>query len=291
MPTGCSVLLCPNRSPNSPLVRAKNLLFHRLPREEPLRGEWCRRISREDPGQGELRVCSDHFDGNRDYRRLLGVLRDAGQSRKKVHLKPDAVPWLRLPPTAKRLSPAKDPTVPTSKSRRTANDEPVEVDCFVGSTPHEYSCHCRHRPATRDTAVQADPHKNPTPARTPAPARTPRPPGMKNSSVGTGPWLGKQSVGTQANTLAKVLASHCVQTEDSETTDSSSTTVGSNSITTAAAFASTTATSAVPLQRPGPACAMNPVLSDSDEEEEEEEEEEDDDDPLWEPPTKRGFVE
>ncbi|EEC20579.1 hypothetical protein IscW_ISCW015261 [Ixodes scapularis] len=281
MPTGCSVLLCPNRSPNSPLVRAKNLLFHRLPREEPLRSEWCRRISREDPGQGELRVCSDHFDGDRDYRRLLGVLRDAGQSRKKVHLKPDAVPWLRLPPTAKRLSPAKDPTVPTSKSRRTANDEPVEMDCFEGSTPRVYSCHCRHRPATRDTAIQADPHENP------APARTRRPSGMKDSSVGTDPWLGKQSVGTQANSLVKVLATRCVQTEDSETPDSSSTTVGSNSTTTAATFASTTTTSAVPLQKPGPACAMNPVLSDSDEEEEDED---DNDDPLWEPPTKRGFV-
>ncbi|KAG0411994.1 hypothetical protein HPB47_010881 [Ixodes persulcatus] len=273
MPTGCSVLLCPNRSPNSPLVRAKNLLFHRLPREEPLRGEWCRRISREDPGQGELRVCSDHFDGDRDYRRLLGVLRDAGQSRKKVHLKPDAVPWLRLPPTAKRLSPAKDPTVPTSKSRRTANDEPVEMDCFEESTPRVYSYHCRHRPATRDTAIQAGPHKNPA----------------QDNSVGTDPWLGKQSVGTQANSLAKILTTRCIQTEDSETPDSSSTTVGSNSTTTAAAFTSTTTTSAVPSQRPGPACAMNPVLSDSDEEEEEEEED-NDDDPLWEPPTKRGFV-
>ncbi|CAN8015869.1 unnamed protein product [Ixodes persulcatus] len=186
MPTGCSVLLCPNRSPNSPLVRAKNLLFHRLPREEPLRGEWCRRISREDPGQGELRVCSDHFDGDRDYRRLLGVLRDAGQSRKKVHLKPDAVPWLRLPPTAKRLSPAKDPTVPTSKSRRTANDEPVEMDCFEESTPRVYSYHCRHRPATRDTASQAGPHKNPA----------------QDNSVGTDPWLGKQSVGRLEKELA-----------------------------------------------------------------------------------------
>uniref|UniRef100_A0A6B0V5Y3 THAP-type domain-containing protein n=1 Tax=Ixodes ricinus TaxID=34613 RepID=A0A6B0V5Y3_IXORI len=205
MPTGCSVLQCPNRTPNSPLVRAKNLLFHRLPREEPLRGEWCRRISREDPGQGELRVCSDHFDGDRDYRRLLGVLRDAGQSRKKVHLKPDAVPWLRLPPTAKRLSPAKDPTVPTSNSRRTANDEPaVEMDCFEGNTPRVYSFHCRHRPATRDTAVQADLHESP------GPALTPRPPVMKDRSVGTGPWLGKQSIGLGCHSFHDQTRKKCL---------------------------------------------------------------------------------
>ncbi|CAN8022430.1 unnamed protein product [Ixodes persulcatus] len=153
---------------------------------------------------------------------------------KKVHLKPDAVPSLQLPPTAKRLSPAKDPAVPTSKRRRTENDEPVEVDCFEGSTPREHSCHCRHRPATRDTAVQADLHENP------GPARTPRPPGTKDSSVGTDPWLGKQSIGTQANSYAKGLTSHWVQTEDLETPDSSSTTAGNNSTTTAAAFASTT---------------------------------------------------
>uniref|UniRef100_A0A147BI06 THAP-type domain-containing protein n=1 Tax=Ixodes ricinus TaxID=34613 RepID=A0A147BI06_IXORI len=264
MPTGCSVLLCPNRTPQSPLVRAKKLLFHRLPREEPLRGEWCGRISRRDPGQADMRVCSEHFDSDRDYRRLPSVLRDAGQTMKNVYLKPGAVPSLRLPPTAKRLSPAKDPAVPTSKRRRTENDEPVEVDCFEGSTPREHSCHCRHRPATRDTAVQADLHENP------GPARTLRPPGTKDSSVGTDRWLGKRSTGTQWNAYAKGITTHWVQTEDLETPDSSSTTAGSNSTTTAAAFASTTTTSAVPPRRPGPACAMSPVLSDSDEEEEEE---------------------
>uniref|UniRef100_A0A6B0V610 THAP-type domain-containing protein n=1 Tax=Ixodes ricinus TaxID=34613 RepID=A0A6B0V610_IXORI len=277
MPTGCSVLLCPNRTPQSPLVRAKKLLFHRLPREEPLRGEWCGRISRRDPGQADMRVCSEHFDSDRDYRRLPSVLRDAGQTMKNVYLKPGAVPSLRLPPTAKRLSPAKDPAVPTSKRRRTENDEPVEVDCFEGSAPRVYSFHCRHRPATRDTAVQADLHESP------GPALTLRPPVMKDRSVGTGRWLGKRSIGTQWNAFVKVLTTRWVQTEDFETPDSSSTTVGSNSTTT-------TTTSAVPLQKPGPACAMNPVLSDSDEEEEEEDEDDDNDDPLWEPPTKRGFV-
>uniref|UniRef100_V5I0V9 THAP-type domain-containing protein n=1 Tax=Ixodes ricinus TaxID=34613 RepID=V5I0V9_IXORI len=252
MPTGCSVLLCPNRTPQSPLVRAKKLLFHRLPREEPLRGEWCGRISRRDPGQADMRVCSEHFDSDRDYRRLPSVLRDAGQTMKNVYLKPGAVPSLRLPPTAKRLSPAKDTAVPTSKRRRTENDEPVEVDCFEGSTPREHSCHCRHRPATRDTAVQADLHENP------GPARTLRPPGTKDSSVGTDRWLGKRSTGTQWNAYAKGITTHWVQTEDLETPDSSSTTAGSNSTTTAAAFASTTTTSAVPPRRPGPACAMSP---------------------------------
>ncbi|XP_040076383.3 uncharacterized protein LOC8034621 [Ixodes scapularis] len=289
MPTGCSVLLCPNRTAQSPLVRAKKLQFHRLPREERLRSEWCGRIGRRDPGQADVRVCSEHFHSDRDYRRLPSVLRDAGQTMKNVYLKPDAIPSLRLPPTAKRLSPAKDPAVPTSKRRRTENDEPVEVDCFERTTPREHSCHCRHRPATRDTAVQADLHENP------GPAQTPRPPGTKDSSVGTDRWLGKRSTGTQWNAYAKGITAHWVQTEDLETPDSSSTTAGSNSTTTAAAFASTTTTSAVPPRRPGPACAMSPVLSDSDEEEEEEEDDDDgddcDDDPLWEPPTKGGFVE
>ncbi|KAM7306434.1 hypothetical protein ISCGN_010138 [Ixodes scapularis] len=135
----------------------------------------------------DVRVCSEHFDSDRDYRRLPSVLRDAGQTMKNVYLKPDAIPSLRLPPTAKRLSPAKDPAVPTSKRRRTENDEPVEVDCFERTTPREHSCHCRHRPATRDTAVQADLHENP------GPAQTPRPPGTKDSSVGTDRWLGKRS--------------------------------------------------------------------------------------------------
>ncbi|CAN7985592.1 unnamed protein product [Ixodes hexagonus] len=279
MPSGCGVHLCANRTPKSPLVRAKHLQFHRLPREEPLRGEWCRRIARDDPGQAELRVCSDHFDGDRDYRRLPGVLRDAGQIMKQVHLKPDAVPSLRLPPTAKRLSP-----VPKSKRRRTADDEPMETNCFEENTPREHSCHCRHQPTTRDTAVQADLQGNP------APAQTPRPHGKKDSSVETDPWLGKQSVGTQANFCAKVLTTRWVQTEGLVTPGCSSATV-SNNTTTAAVSASTTTTTTttttstttsapVSLQKPGPARVMSPVQSDPEEEEEEEDADDDDDDPL-----------
>ncbi|CAN7938019.1 unnamed protein product [Ixodes hexagonus] len=154
---------------------------------------------------------------------------------KQVHLKPDAVPSLRLAPTAKRLSPAKDPNVPTSKRRRTADDEPMERNCFEENTPCEHSCHCRHRPTTRDTVVQADLQGNP------APAGTPRPHSKKDSSVETDPWLGKQSVGTQANFCAKVLATRWVQTEGLVTPGGSSATVSSNT-TTAAVTASTTTT-------------------------------------------------
>ncbi|KAG0416652.1 hypothetical protein HPB47_006236 [Ixodes persulcatus] len=238
MPTGCSVLLCPNRTPQSPLVRAKKLLFHRLPREEPLR---------------ELRVCSEHFDGDRDYRRLPSVLRDAGQAMKKVHLKPDTVPSLRLPPHCGAPLPCQGP----SRANHTSRAQ-LPLSSPTGDTRHSGS----GRPARKS--------------------------GIRTDSEAA--WH-KGQFCTQANSYAKGLTTHWVQTEDLETPDSSSTTAGSNSTTTAAAFASTTATSAVPPQRPGPACAMSPVLSDSDEEEEEEEDDDCDDDPLWEPPTKGGFVE
>ncbi|KAG0428222.1 hypothetical protein HPB47_024790 [Ixodes persulcatus] len=161
-----------------------------------------------------MRVCSEHFDSDRDYRRLPSVLRDAGQTMKNVYLKPGAVPSLRLPPTAKRLSPAKDPAVPTSKCRRTERSRPT---CMKIRDPHGL----RGRLARRTV-------------------------------------LWAQTDGWESD----------LPTEDLETPDSSSTTAGSNSTTTAAAFVSTTTTSAVPPRRPGPACAMSPVLSDSDEEEE-----------------------
>lgn len=62
-------------------------------------------------------MCSDHFDGDRDYRRVGSVLRDAGQTMKDVRLKPEAVPSLRLPLTGKPpFSPAEDPA---SKRQRT----------------------------------------------------------------------------------------------------------------------------------------------------------------------------
>lgn len=109
MPSVCGVPLCPNRSLSTAQIRSKSVQFHRLPREEPLRTEWCRSIGREDPGQGEVRVCSEHFDGDRDYRRIASILREAGQAVKRALLKPDAVPSLRLPPK-RHLFPAKDPT-------------------------------------------------------------------------------------------------------------------------------------------------------------------------------------
>lgn len=52
--------------------------------------------------------------------------------------------------------------------------------------PREHDCHCRHRPTTRDAAVQADPQEKP---------QVPTPAVMKDSSVGTDAWRGKRSVG------------------------------------------------------------------------------------------------
>ncbi|XP_040079491.1 uncharacterized protein LOC115308964, partial [Ixodes scapularis] len=290
MPTGCGVPLCPNRSPGSRQLRERGRVigYHILPRDELRRAEWCRRIGRKDPGQVELRVCSDHYDGDRDYRRVGSVLRDAGQTMKDVRLKPETVPSLRLPLTGKPpFSSAEDPA---SKRQRTLDDDPVEeMDCFVDQTdqtpreqmPREGRCHCRHRASTSDAALQVDP---PT-ARDAAvqvarpttrdaavqvePGPTPRPPVTKDRSTRTDPKLGKRSFGTQVNFYAKGVTGHWVQTEGSELAPGSSSTAGSSGHSTSN-HATITTTTPVPPLNPALAPAMSPHASDSEEEEEEE---------------------
>ncbi|KAM7288268.1 uncharacterized protein ISCGN_028521 [Ixodes scapularis] len=141
--------------------RGRVIGYHILPCDELRRAAWCRRIGRKDPGQVELRVCSDRFDGDRDYCRVGSVLCDAGQTMKDVRLKPEAVPSLRSPLNGKPpFSPAEDPA---SKRQRTLDDDPVEeMDCFVDQTPREQMpregrCHFRHRASTSDAALQVDP--------------------------------------------------------------------------------------------------------------------------------------
>ncbi|KAG0435392.1 hypothetical protein HPB47_018516 [Ixodes persulcatus] len=130
-----------------------------------------------------VRVCSEHFDGDRDYRRIGSVLRDAGQTVKRALLKSDAVPSLRLPPTVKHnISSMEDPA---TKRRKILDDQPIEELDFEVKAPREHDCHCRHRPTTRDAAVQADPQEKP---------QVPTPAVMKDSSVGTDARLGKRSV-------------------------------------------------------------------------------------------------
>lgn len=118
MPTGCGVPFCPNRNSRSIVAKSKQLQYHLIPREEPLRTEWCQRIGRQDPGNADVRVCSEHFDGERDFLRIASVLRDAGQTMKRVHLKPGVVPSLRLPPfsktTPEKEPPSKRPRIPVS---------------------------------------------------------------------------------------------------------------------------------------------------------------------------------
>ncbi|XP_042145224.1 uncharacterized protein LOC120846200, partial [Ixodes scapularis] len=288
MPTGCGVPLCPNRSPGSRQLRERGRVigYHILPRDELRRAEWCRRISRKDPGQVELRVCSDHFDGDHDYRHVGSVLRDAVQTMKDVRLKPEAVPSLRLPLTGKPpFSPAEDPA---SKRQRTLDNDPVEeMDCFVDQTPREQMpregrCRCRHRASTSDAALQVDP---PT-ARDAAvqvalpttrdaavqvePGPIPRPPLTKDRSTRTDPRLGKKLFGTQVNFYAKCVTSHWVQTEGSELPPSSSSTASSSGHSTSN-HATLTTTTPVPPLNPALAPAMSPHASDSEEEEEEEE--------------------
>ncbi|CAN8002779.1 unnamed protein product, partial [Ixodes pacificus] len=144
MPSACGVPQCPNRCLTAAMIKFKNIQFHRLPSEEHLRAEWCRRIDREDPGQAGVRVCSEHFDGDRDYRRIGSVLRDAGQTVKRALLKSDAVPSLRLPPTVKHnISSMEDPA---SKRRKILDDQPIEELNFEVKAPREHDCLCRHRP-------------------------------------------------------------------------------------------------------------------------------------------------
>ncbi|CAN8020585.1 unnamed protein product [Ixodes persulcatus] len=50
MPKGCSVPKCPNYSLCIPLVKKKQLQFHRLPLDEPRRSTWCRLIGLRDAG-------------------------------------------------------------------------------------------------------------------------------------------------------------------------------------------------------------------------------------------------
>ncbi|KAG0429603.1 hypothetical protein HPB47_023473 [Ixodes persulcatus] len=271
---------CPNRCLTAAMIKFKNIQFHRLPSEEHLRAEWCRRIGREDPGQAGVRVCSEHFDGDREYRRIGSVLQDAGQTVKRALLKSDAVPCLRLPPTVKHnISSMEDPA---TKHRKILDDQPIEELDFEEKAPREHDCHCRDRPTTRDAAVQADPQEKP---------QVPTPAVMKDSSVGTDARLGKDQ---SANFNARGITSHHVQTEALELPGSCSATASISTTTTAA----TTTTPQVPPQRPVVAPAASPVPSysdeeedDDDKEEEEEEEEEDDDDPLYEPFNKDGFVE
>ncbi|XP_040073934.2 uncharacterized protein LOC115329270, partial [Ixodes scapularis] len=213
MPTGCGVPLCPNRNQKNPVIRGRNLVYHSLPREEPLRSAWCRSIGREDPGKADVRVCSEHFNGDNDYVRIASVLRDAGQTLKRVSLKSTSVPSLRLPPFA-RSTQAKEPP---SKRRRTLGDEPIgDAGCSeesAPSAPRELCCSCGHRPASHDAAVQVDPEEVQA---VQAPTKAPRPPARKDRAVGTDPRLGKKSVGTQGNTYAKVVTTQSAQTEELE---------------------------------------------------------------------------
>ncbi|XP_042144668.1 LOW QUALITY PROTEIN: translation initiation factor IF-2-like [Ixodes scapularis] len=268
MPSACGVPHCPNRCLTAAMVKFKNVQFHRLPGEERLRAEWCRRIDREDPGQAGVRVCSEHFDGDREYRRIGSVLRDAGQTVKRALLKSDAVPSLRLPPTVKRNIPSMED--PTSKRRKLVDDDPIEELGFEGNAPCEHDCHCRHRPTTSDAAVQADPQEKP---------QVPTPAVLKDSSVGTDPRLGKRSVGTQANSYARGVTSHHVQTEALELPGSCSATASIGTTTTAAVSASfpTTTTATTPAPQVPPqgtvlAPATSPVPSHSHEEEEDDDE-------------------
>ncbi|KAG0419114.1 hypothetical protein HPB47_004352 [Ixodes persulcatus] len=183
MPSACGVPQCPNRCLTAAMIKFKNIQFHRLPSEEHLRAEWCGRIDRDDPVQAGVRVCSEHFGGDRDYRRIGSVLQDIGQTVKRALLKSDAVPSLRLPPTVKHsISSMEDPA---SKRRNFLDDQPIEELDFEVKAPLEHDCHRRHRPTTRDAAVQADPQEKP---------QVPTPAVMKDSSVGKDARLGKRSV-------------------------------------------------------------------------------------------------
>ncbi|XP_042150794.1 uncharacterized protein LOC121838545 [Ixodes scapularis] len=256
MPAGCGVPLCPNRNFKSAVVRRKNLQFHCLPREEPLRSAWCRSIGKENCEMADLRFCSEHFDGNQDYLRISSVLRDTGQTMRHVRLKPGAVPSLRLPPFA-MTTPAKEPA---SKRPRILGDEPTEdVGCSEGNAPREHWCSCGPRPASRNAAVQADLDQVQV---------APMLPAREDKAVGTDPRLGKKSVGTQGDSYARGITSHGVQTEellgsssnaDNTTSVTSSTSATSAASTSSAAstasIASSASTSSVAPEEPVPAPA------------------------------------
>ncbi|KAM7288803.1 uncharacterized protein ISCGN_028986 [Ixodes scapularis] len=216
MPKGCSVPKCPNYSSYSPEVKKKQLLFHRLPLDEPRRSTWCRLIGLRDPGPTVILVCSEHFDTERDYSHIHSVLRECGQVPKALHLKPDTIPKLRLP------SPPEQERV--AKRQRTTDDDSVSAnEAPMESAPLQGCCCCvawkagadttyrciQERPATHDVALRVDMQGKAA---------------MKDASVQAsvatqqaathiqGSLLGRTAVGTQVKEAYAVMAC-AVQTE------------------------------------------------------------------------------
>ncbi|CAN7988710.1 unnamed protein product, partial [Ixodes hexagonus] len=167
-------------------------------------------------------------------------------------------------------------------------DEPIgDVGCSEGSAlsaSRELCCCCGHRLASHDAAVQVNPEVQ-------AHTQATRPSARKDRAVGTDPWLGKKSVGTQANFYAKVVTTQSVQTEKLQLLGTASATASITSTATATSTTTTTTTTAssVPPETPvvAPATPVptettwSPVPDDPD----------DSTDPLYEPFVKQSFVE
>ncbi|CAN8013097.1 unnamed protein product, partial [Ixodes pacificus] len=217
MPKGCSVPKCPNYSFSSPVVKKKQLQFHRLPLDEPRRSTWCRLIGLRDPGSTEIRVCSEHFDTERDYSHIHSVLRECGQVPKALRLKPNTIPTLRLP------SPPEQERV--AKRQRTTGDDSVSAnEAPMESAPLQECCCCVAWKAGADTTyrcVQEGPATHDVALRVDMQGKA----GMKDASVQAsaatqqaaahiqGSLLGRTAVGTQVNFQAYAAMTCAVQTE------------------------------------------------------------------------------
>ncbi|CAN8019258.1 unnamed protein product, partial [Ixodes persulcatus] len=84
MPKGCCVPKCPNYRFCSPVVKKKQLQFHRLQLDEPCRSTRCTLFGLRDPGSKVIRVCSEHFDTERDYSHIYSGRSSLGAS----HVRP-----------------------------------------------------------------------------------------------------------------------------------------------------------------------------------------------------------
>uniref|UniRef100_A0A6B0V5D0 THAP-type domain-containing protein n=1 Tax=Ixodes ricinus TaxID=34613 RepID=A0A6B0V5D0_IXORI len=217
MPKGCCVLKCPNYSFCKPEVKKKQLQFHRLPCEEPRRSTWCRLIGLRDPGSNLMRVCSEHFDAERDYSHIQSVLRECGRVPKALRLKPGTVPTLRLP------SPHEQERL--AKRQTTSGDDPVWANEALGeSAPHQKCCCCIPRKAGAVTTYRCVQERPAThiALRVDRQGKA----AMKDASVQAsaqtqqaatniqGSLLGRRAVGTQVNFQHVYAAKTCaVQTE------------------------------------------------------------------------------
>lgn len=146
----CAVSCCSTASAS---FGEAHVRFHILPKYEPERSMWLRRIGRECDRDSDLRVCSNHFRDS-DYERDLSVMRSLGHSVKYARLKPGVLPSVRLPVGVKPPR-NNQKAVVLSLYENYLQQGPPELQREPSEQDIPYHCWYHWlRPAVRDAAVQ-----------------------------------------------------------------------------------------------------------------------------------------